>query len=77
MTPLMIVASMAYYPWRHIGSWMTAVILIGAIIVALWHLALIIFERLRGAHIIYALINLPLYVFFSVFGLSLVTGDSL
>jgi hypothetical protein len=74
---LMVAGSAAYYPWRHFGSWPAYVILWGAIGAALWHLALIIAERDKIGFIIYAFVNLSLYIVFGIVCLMLVTGDFL
>jgi len=56
---------------------MAYAILLGALATALWHLALIITEPRKIAYLVYALINLLLYVCLGISCLILVTGDSL
>lgn len=61
--PVMIVGSIAYSPWRHYNSWPAYVILLGLPAILLWHLVLCSMERPRAAYVIFAMVNLLLYVF--------------
>jgi hypothetical protein len=72
----MIVASGAYYPWRHYGSWPAYAILLGGPVTALWLVALVALERPRLAYLLYAFINLSLYAALGLWCLMVVTGDS-
>jgi hypothetical protein len=60
-TFVMVAASVIPSPWRHYGGWMVYAIIIGAVVVALWHLALIVTEPRKITYFIYALFNLFLY----------------
>ncbi len=75
LTIVMVIASVIYYPWRHYGSWMGSTIVVGFFVVAFWHLLLIVAERRTRVYLMYAFINLPLYVIFGFYCLVLVTGE--
>ena len=77
LTFLMVTASAGYYPWRHYGSWMADAIVIGALIIVPWHLALILLERPRIGYLVYAFSNIAVYAYLGMVCLYAVTGDSL
>jgi len=63
IVPVMIAGSVAYSPWRHYDSWPAYVILLGLPVALIWHLVLITMERPRAGYVLYAAVNLLLYLF--------------
>jgi hypothetical protein len=74
---LMVLGSIAYYPWRHYGSWPAYAILDGGIILIPWHVILIIAGRPRLGYALYTFANLLVYYILAVPCLVMVTGDFL
>lgn len=78
LTLLMVSGSIAYSPFHHWNTWAVYPIWIGGLAAAIWHLVLIVRDDVRHiAYLLYALVNMTLYVVLGLLGLMFVTGEFL
>jgi hypothetical protein len=77
LTIIMTAGSVAYSPWRHRSTWAASAILIGGLVVVLWHVALIASKNRKPWLLGYAVVNVGLYAYLGFFCLMIVTGEAI
>jgi hypothetical protein len=77
LTIIMVWGSSAYQPYARYDTWAVYPILIGGLVVLIWHIIQITSVNRHLWYIVYASVNLILYLLLGFISIGIVTGGSL